>query len=132
RAAQADQRSAPGAHDGVVVLPALGVQLRAREQGQARQRSRVDVLRQSRYLFHHFQLSSWEVLGIRSTIALTSRLPWRSTFITYTSVMTCWKRSNRIGPRGGWILVAAPRIASRRAARSPTSPLSASTAAPTS
>ena len=112
--------------------PTRYVELGALEEGQARKRGAVDVLWQPRYLFHHFQLSSCEVFGIRSTMALTSRFPWRSTFITYTSVMTCWNRSNRIGPRGGWIVVAAPRIASRNAARSPTSPFSASIAEPTS
>src|SRR5262245_5980970 len=53
-------------------------------------RPRHQVERVDFHLFHHFQVSSWEVLGIRSMIALTSRGPWRSTFITYTSVTTCW------------------------------------------
>ena len=45
-------------------------------------RPRHQVERVDFHLFHHFQLSSWDVPGMRSTIALTSRLPWRSTFIT--------------------------------------------------
>ncbi len=34
------------------------------------------------YLYHHFQVSSWVTSGTRSTMALTSRFPWRSTRIT--------------------------------------------------
>src|SRR5437899_7630199 len=82
RSSQPDQRPALRAHDLVVERLPWRVEIGAREERKTGQGVGVDVLRQPRYLFHHFQLSSWEVLGIRSTIAFTSRLPWRSTFIT--------------------------------------------------